>query len=747
MKMTLSTKFLLSYIAIFLLPILSLGMFTFFVSSKMLTGDAMSKNTLTLQKASNLVDAQIQQVNEIPILYSLNDTYRGFRMKDDPYKALTVQKDMRNSIITNNFISDMFLFFHGDDYLISSTTTVTVSGFQDFMYNYENWSDDSFLEDLNNVSLPTIRTKEKAVYLSKMQMQLITFMAPVGRLQGDSYATILIILDVNTIRSLVENAGMLKESDFLILDQNNRLISSFTEYNYLDNEDFCNLLESKNSDGIFMLDGKKYHLAQKTSTYNGITYLSVTPLSALTGSISQMQLFFSLGICLLFGLAGLAIAFFLNRNYTPIKSLKQFSETLIIQHSEENPFFKDDIAQIRRCLEYLNENNLSLQKQVMNSREYMRDCLIFNLIRGKFSSLAQFNEEAERSDITLLNGFYTVAVLYSKSYDVKKGSEIIKEIEDHFDVTYTIYGHQHLDGEKIILVINLASEDIQSLPKDMGRLIDILADSFGRRPTIGLGRCCDKVEYITKSFIEATAAADYHIVRGGGRVITYDECVPAGKYDQVIATGRVGLIGKYLKSADQNAIHVFLNEIREHIDQSQIPIFVVKSLCFDIIREIQKSTSNLYEISDSYTDALNLLEYETADELLDKLDNVCKEICETVLKNSLNESSSRISEMIRYIETNCKNPDFSTDKMAETFEVSAPTLCQYFKSKTNKTITDYLVDFRINRAKELLTSTAYPLSQISYEVGYYNVSSFIRRFKQVTGFSPGVYREENRKQL
>ena len=53
---------------------------------------------------------------------------------------------------------------------------------------------------------------------------------------------------------------------------------------------------------------------------------------------------------------------------------------------------------------------------------------------------------------------------------------------------------------------------------------------------------------------------------------------------------------------------------------------------------------------------------------------------------------------------------------------------------------EYLTLLRVERAKELLSSTALTIREISAQVGYYDPGSFIRRFKQVTGETPLQYR-------
>ena len=78
--------------------------------------------------------------------------------------------------------------------------------------------------------------------------------------------------------------------------------------------------------------------------------------------------------------------------------------------------------------------------------------------------------------------------------------------------------------------------------------------------------------------------------------------------------------------------------------------------------------------------------------------------------------------------------------MAEAFGMSAPNLSTAFKKATGTTILDYATRLKITKAKELLTGSNMTLQDIALEVGYYNPTSFIRRFKQLTGMTPGEYK-------
>ena len=58
---------------------------------------------------------------------------------------------------------------------------------------------------------------------------------------------------------------------------------------------------------------------------------------------------------------------------------------------------------------------------------------------------------------------------------------------------------------------------------------------------------------------------------------------------------------------------------------------------------------------------------------------------------------------------------------------------------------DFIKNYRINLAKELLQNTDLSIQQISEKTGYATVYYFSQQFKQVTGESPGSFRKKRQK--
>lgn len=68
------------------------------------------------------------------------------------------------------------------------------------------------------------------------------------------------------------------------------------------------------------------------------------------------------------------------------------------------------------------------------------------------------------------------------------------------------------------------------------------------------------------------------------------------------------------------------------------------------------------------------------------------------------------------------------------------------KKKTGNTFTGYLNNVRIEKAKEMLTTTDLKIIDVGLDVGYQSISHFNRKFKEKTGVSPREFRKFSKRQ-
>jgi transcriptional regulator GlxA family with amidase domain len=83
----------------------------------------------------------------------------------------------------------------------------------------------------------------------------------------------------------------------------------------------------------------------------------------------------------------------------------------------------------------------------------------------------------------------------------------------------------------------------------------------------------------------------------------------------------------------------------------------------------------------------------------------------------------------------------SIDTIARKVGISPRHFKRRFKSATGDMPLKYLQQTRIDAAKEKLETTKDTIEEITHAVGYSDVSSFCRLFKQHTEISPKGYRD------
>jgi AraC-like DNA-binding protein len=90
-----------------------------------------------------------------------------------------------------------------------------------------------------------------------------------------------------------------------------------------------------------------------------------------------------------------------------------------------------------------------------------------------------------------------------------------------------------------------------------------------------------------------------------------------------------------------------------------------------------------------------------------------------------------------------ENINLST--VASLSNMTEAAFCRYFKSRTNKTFSDFVKEIRIGNACKMLQDENKSISQTCYESGYNTVSNFNNQFKSLKGVSPRQFQKLNRR--
>jgi AraC-like DNA-binding protein len=81
------------------------------------------------------------------------------------------------------------------------------------------------------------------------------------------------------------------------------------------------------------------------------------------------------------------------------------------------------------------------------------------------------------------------------------------------------------------------------------------------------------------------------------------------------------------------------------------------------------------------------------------------------------------------------------DKIASEVGLVPSSFCRYFKSKTGKNFTKFILELKIGHACKMLMESDSSIKKICYDSGFNNFVSFHKHFKSITGMSPQNYQK------
>jgi AraC-like DNA-binding protein len=100
-----------------------------------------------------------------------------------------------------------------------------------------------------------------------------------------------------------------------------------------------------------------------------------------------------------------------------------------------------------------------------------------------------------------------------------------------------------------------------------------------------------------------------------------------------------------------------------------------------------------------------------------------------------------ISVARKIIEKNYSNDSFGCPELCEALGMSRSHIHRKLVAELNLSISDYIKQIRLEKAKELLLHTDVPIYEIAYQVGYSDANYFSRSFSKIYGYPPSQCRQ------
>lgn len=156
------------------------------------------------------------------------------------------------------------------------------------------------------------------------------------------------------------------------------------------------------------------------------------------------------------------------------------------------------------------------------------------------------------------------------------------------------------------------------------------------------------------------------------------------------------------------------------------------------IIEIGENADILFKNTDPWK---QISELKTKDKIHDWMQNIIEAVCEYVYLSKNTKNKKLIEMAVKMIHENYSDENISLNSIAEKLYITPNYLSTLFKNEMGITFSDYLTEYRIEKAKELLKDIRIKIYEISGAVGYTDSHYFSKIFKNMTGLTPKEYRE------
>lgn len=102
--------------------------------------------------------------------------------------------------------------------------------------------------------------------------------------------------------------------------------------------------------------------------------------------------------------------------------------------------------------------------------------------------------------------------------------------------------------------------------------------------------------------------------------------------------------------------------------------------------------------------------------------------------------SRRVRKVQDFIEKHYKS-EIRLEEVSSLAGMAPTSFSRFFKMRTGKSLSDYILDIRIGHATRLLMSSIMTVNEIGYDCGFNNISNFNRIFKKKKQCTPKEFRE------
>lgn len=727
-------------------------------------------NKHLLSQTNYAIDQMDKNVEHLASIFLYNNRVTAYLNAPDIENTIPVlaSREVSKQCLAVPYVESIYLYNSTIDCTYSSKT-----GYQVSLEDFENpdaaalLSDSSFLAEHRKRPIPGCPDTDGGA-------KTISYYFPTNH-SGDSIDALVVNIQTSALTDSISAMKRLApdpESEFILLDENRMYLTSVLSIDHASTQDWLSAalddIDTEIPDSSFKkIDGSYYfQICTKDNVYGWhlLNYVSVDALFHTI--ISSTAAGFLLFLC------ALAVSFLLCMHFSrklnsPVEALVSFlhDKRTTDGHFAFTP--PTEFKKIMDAVSILQNNNMrfrSMQRETKYSRtQYCLNSLISNYNPDSPSSVHQELEhlglsylETERLCMVVLKIDQYHRILSSKDPDdlwVLRFSAV-NIIEELAAAHFTCNAFSRADDKIVLLMVIHSDQDDDSLDRyrmDLFRSIQKNMDTYLHLTvSIAYSTIFSGLHNLPAIFKNMERSLLLKIRYGHGCIIDPYQSEELEDRTLQLSSRSILQLTDHLNNGLKDEAWADYKELSEPLfgyDYSEII-----SACIHLIYSVYGRVAEKYPIlkdsaTQSMKDTLAALEYvEIADDIHELFLGFFNDICEAVLKLKADpaqqNSSVTTEKIIAIIKREYTNSALCLSSIADEVGLSPNYAGHIFKQCTGKSVSQYILEIRMDQVADYLKHTALPLNDILEKAGLEKNNYFYTRFKNYFGMSLSEYKQQ-----
>ncbi len=407
------------------------------------------------------------------------------------------------------------------------------------------------------------------------------------------------------------------------------------------------------------------------------------------------------------------------------------------------------------------EENRTLVGTINESRALLKQKLFNDILFGTFDKETIW-QRLRFLDIRFYEGYFAVLLCEIDDYRLlaeEYGTEVLEgyksaiadRVKGLQGVEYTLE-FVDIDPARCAAIFNfhanVKKEMVEFRLKERAqRIVEEIGGTGRISVSVGIGCTVERMEDLGLSYTNSCQALLQKMFRGKGSVLFYQP--KTSVKENVIDIQNIGNeLVQSIRTCDTNKGYYCLDYLFDSIEANHMSEDrFVQNYCINLISRMEISLLEMNErLENIFGEGVivweKLMKFETIPDIRQWMKNVFRAVIEHLENKNSRKNRKVVLQLMKYIEENYAR-ELTLKDIANHFYYTPNYLGMIFKEELEQGFAEYLAEFRMKKAAELLLQRHLKLYEVAEMVGYRNVSSFINQFKLCYAMTPGEYRERS----